>query len=673
MVGGNTRLIGAMTLRRGTGELGPPTELLAEGFDPTPTIQTIRDGDWHTASTWDANRVPNANDWVQVDHQVTNSADINFWTLYISNLGRFTGTGAWTATITDKMYEDTPQFDTGWITAGYLTLTGTSKTAWTRTTAAIAQGATSIVVSDATGWQIGDRLVLPDTRQIPGGVDRFVLWSTPEIVAITSIAGGTIGISPATAIAHPASRDGAGTIERYPPVGNLTRSIVIKSPNPAGTRGHTMFADDCRIAVSNVSFQYLGRTTTAPLNAETNHRGRYATHIHFCQTDGAVTLTNCAIESSTKWGTSIHESNGQTITHNVVYDAAGWGIGTEDGNETDNLITDNLVCKVIGTGGRGDSRLDDWGHNGTGFWFQGPFNIVKRNIATNSMVSGFAIWSLNPDGSPLVNTNALNVFEDNEAIASGNAESGGAFTIWYVGTPDVDGYVDTLYDWNCRADGPSVYMYPTERIHVRDWTCRGDYFDPVGRGYFCSDYVQAQCSVIRASIHNKAVALEVPRAGSHGSPPMDLGPDPFEVVDCEFLHNATDVDAQPASLAFDPAQQDDITTNVRNPSHLGVQSGGYFYFKKLTPAPSMNLRTEYNLKVFDFNGNVGEDYVVYAAEQDPSAFMPQTGSFFNLIGSVDANKTNQQNHDQHGYQTLGVLTPVGATGKTEFRSSAEAV
>ena len=49
-----------------------------------------------------------------------------------------------------------------------------------------------------------------------------------------------------------------------PHVGNLGRSIVVRSANPAGVRGHTIFIHRATVNLRYVLFKDLGRTTIAP-------------------------------------------------------------------------------------------------------------------------------------------------------------------------------------------------------------------------------------------------------------------------------------------------------------------------------------------------------------------------------------------------------------------------
>ena len=63
---------------------------------------------------------------------------------------------------------------------------------------------------------------------------------------------------------------------------------------------------------------------------------------------------------------------------------------TEDGSETGNVIERNFVLRSRGSGDNLRSRTEpDLGHEGSGFWFNGPNNIVRANVAANGERWGF--------------------------------------------------------------------------------------------------------------------------------------------------------------------------------------------------------------------------------------------------------------------------------------------
>ncbi len=159
---------------------------------------------------------------------------------------------------------------------------------------------------------------------------------TPQVIVTSS---DTVTIQPALKFDHRGAREMDGTLRFLPHVGNLTRSIRIRSENPTGTRWHVIFVDRADVDIRYVSFVNLGRTTTEPLSSS-NLIGRYPLHIHHVfgptspQPNGyQFTLIGNVIEGGSKWGITVHNSHFGLIQDNVVYNTGGAGIMTEDGSE----------------------------------------------------------------------------------------------------------------------------------------------------------------------------------------------------------------------------------------------------------------------------------------------------------------------------------------------------
>ena len=91
---------------------------------------------------------------------------------------------------------------------------------------------------------------------------------------------------------HKGARNADGTLEFLPHVGNLTRNVIVRSENPAGTRGHTMFISHADVDLRYAAFKELGRTQDGRARQHrvrqrraggedrTNQIGRYAVHFH---------------------------------------------------------------------------------------------------------------------------------------------------------------------------------------------------------------------------------------------------------------------------------------------------------------------------------------------------------------------------------------------------------
>ena len=155
-----------------------------------------------------------------------------------------------------------------------------------------------------------------------------------------------------------------------PHVGNLSRNVIIRSENPAGTRGHMIFMSRSEIDLRFVELREMGRTRMGVLdNPEfndqgqvtrlgTNPIGRYAIHFHHyfgprkTQANGyQFTLIGNAVDGAPKWGVTVHNSHYGLIQDNVVYNTHGAGIVTEDGTESFNVFDHNFAMRSQGSGG----------------------------------------------------------------------------------------------------------------------------------------------------------------------------------------------------------------------------------------------------------------------------------------------------------------------------------
>ena len=195
---------------------------------------------------------------------------------------------------------------------------------------------------------------------------------------------------------HLGARDLNGVLDFLPHVGNLTRNVIVRSESATGTRGHTIATHMAEADIRYALFKDLGRTTYLPLNTTTNHIGRYPIHMHHLS--GPMTtpangyqftlLGNAvdggSVETKFKWGIAVHASHYGSIKDNVVYNYNGASIATEDGSESFNVFDHNFALRGMGepNDSVSEARMA-MGTEGVGFWFRGPNNFVKNNVAAN--------------------------------------------------------------------------------------------------------------------------------------------------------------------------------------------------------------------------------------------------------------------------------------------------
>jgi hypothetical protein len=564
-------------------------------FAASPSIRSASDGAWSSASTWTPARVPGAGDIVSIAHTVTydmTTGDVDVIGIEAGGVLRFStsqstrlrvgtllvlaggtlqvGTSSSpvspssTAEIVIKDQPlntsiDPDQYGTGLLSIdGNVTMHGAVKSpTFARTNVEPRAGHTDVTLDRAvSGWRIGDRVFLPDTRQVHPDDwfnSSFPLRVEERTIQSISSDGRTITLSSALSFDHRGARDADGTptvlgngIKLLPHLGNLTRNVIVRSENPSGTRGHTLFTRRSAVNISYVQFQDLGRTRASPLSAATNHIGRYPVHLHHvwgpvnpANTGYQFMLIGNAVADSLKWPIAVHGSHYGLIRQNVIFGGAqltGAGIAVEDGTETENLFEENFVAYI-----RGSTQPRDSGPNTTDgttpgsaaecFWLNGFNNRFVNNVAAScrntvqQIVSGPG-WKFivpaapytarNPRfrGADMTNSTETQAvtpqyqpileFRGNEVY--GLAADG--LTAWELGT---DGYavppgiaqslIKDFRVWHTYEG--AVYNYQAQRMTIDGLVYR---IDPAVTVYWpsafqCGDYRNIDITIRRGSIH----------------------------------------------------------------------------------------------------------------------------------------------------------------------------
>lgn len=217
---------------------------------------------------------------------------------------------------------------------------------------------------------IDDPVVVADTDN-PGQKTTDVLLANPN----PDLIGKTVTLSDGTVITN-------GIIyANGQPVENVSHRVLAQIPDP----------------VTGRMLLELARTGLNP-------RGRYAVHFHRstypCTVDAAcgddttltATIDDSAVVDSPGWGIVNHSSI-VDITNNVVFNALGAAYVTEAGDEL-GTFDHNIAIKSLGSGQDLQARknINDFGHDGDGFWFQGGNVTVTNNVASGQRHSGFVFF-----------------------------------------------------------------------------------------------------------------------------------------------------------------------------------------------------------------------------------------------------------------------------------------
>jgi hypothetical protein len=689
-----------------------PTDAAAQGihtphdhvpdFAATPTIRSASNGDWSSPATWSPARLPAPTDVVSITHAITydsTSGDVSVIGIAAGGVLRFSisqstalrvGTllvlsggvlevGTASAPVLESVIAqiviknvalntttDPDQYGTGLLSIdGTVMLHGAVKSpTFVRAAAEPRAGHSTISLErPVVGWRVGDRIFLPDTRQVPADHwfnPNYALQIEERTIQSISADGRSIALSAPLAFDHRGARDADGTpalvggVALLPHVGNLTRNVIIRSESPAGTRGHTLFTHRSTVAIQFVQFQDLGRTRATPLNANSNHIGRYPLHIHHLlgpvnpsNTGYQFTVVGNALADSLKWPIAVHGSHYGLVKGNVVFGGSqltGAGIAVEDGSETENVFEENFVANIRGSINpreSGPSTADGTtpGSAAECFWSAGFNNRFVNNVASScrnpvqQIVSGPG-WKFivpaapytarNPRfrGADMANVNEtilvtpqhqpIREFRGNEVY--GLAADG--LTAWQLGT---DGYgiiptgmpesvIKDFRVWHTYEG--AIYNYPAHRMTIDGLVYR---VDPAATLYWpsafqCGDYRNVDVTIRDGSIH---------AGGIFGGCTDPLGNFRITNVDAVTRDHAFSFEtpATPGTGADRP--ESGVTMVLRN-NRIRAWPGRPLQTIEMnhtTARGNAQVNDRYDVFVYDYQGQSGNNFRVYFHEQ----------------------------------------------------------
>ena len=476
------------------------------------------------------------------------------------------------------------------------------------------------LAGEASGWEVGDTIILAGTRYDGYAWDnvlREVRHYLPEdeVRTITGISGNTITFDQALVFDHDAPRADLKTS-----VANYTRNVTF-STEDADTaqiheRGHVMFHSrdtDVRYA----AFEELGRTDkdepalTAPefsdIAADSNVKGRYPLHFHRNGVDNpedaAIAVGN-AIYGSPGWGLVHHDSN-VNVAGNATYNTFGAGYVAETGNEI-GVWSDNIAIYA-----KGESRAApkngvdlenfDTGKTGDGFWFQGRMVKAEDNIAA-SVNRGFVYFhrgtstddgsepgninifaeqfdlpealgglsSLGPDDAPILGFSGNEAFAATEGlhVVKANPNQG----------HDVHSQLEDFTAWSVRTGAhfeyTSHYIIKNFDAVAREDRGFNSSTDGISLGNNTTDMI-----IINQRAENfKGSGIDLSKSFTNDNLSFDLKK--FVVVDQVSINNATDL------ANYDPAFDTIIDTRNMPASNFSVDIDGPLTYREGWPDPT---------------------------------------------------------------------------------------
>jgi dienelactone hydrolase len=714
----------------------------------SPTISSVASGAWNDPATWDNKRAPSTNDVVRIvgGHAVTyavvsdvpiaclgidgaltfstkENTRLTFDTLFVY-AGGVLSIGTTAAPVqADKTAElvvvdrpinttvDPEQWTHGLLGFGRVQMHGAVKSpTFVRLTAERFAGQTTLPIkASVSGWQAGDRLIVPGTEQWNLDDKPWPQeYETPTLRAVNS----TVLTTSALQFTHKGARDGDGKLDFLPHVGNLSRNVIIRSANPSGVRGHVLFTGRANVDLRYTLFKDLGRTTIQPLDMTTfstagqvthlgtNQIGRYALHMHHhvgpvtTPANGyQFTLVGNAIDGALKWGITVHNAHYGLIADNVVYNAAGSGIVTEDGSESFNVFERNFVVRSFGTGDeRGDLRNIwlDIAWEGSAFWFRNNNNWVRDNVAANTNSFAYAFYSLDMQSArvpkfkgadtsiagqfDVVNMQKVPVreFARNEVYASADG-----LTIWdwmadccAVVNEGPESVVKDFTAWHLGRYG--YYGYGHNRLTFDGWKQRGDpsllwsgYI--FNLGIWFGDYPTRNQVIRNFDIQGLRVGIVVPHKPGDTSDIYGKAPGVTR-IEHGNLRVQYGIVAKPMyavtgggdSLPPRRVEVDDVTWQPMSVPVAGdTQVGLAMSFQPDTRNANLIQRDEFI--VTRWQKKITDNFRLFYTSQAPSAIVPKSTT--GILGAPVENKTNAELWASSGIAIGGAVATCATTRK----------
>lgn len=600
----------------------------------------------------------------------------------------------------EKPGSDPGQYANGVLVWGALTLHGASITpTFLRLAEASLKGSSELVLSTKPeGWRVGDRILIPDSRQILEndsklknkahynieGSRGIVADPMLETAEIAQINGNRLELSRPIRFHHPGATNLSGSpivlesgTRLLPHVANITRNIIIRSENPQGARGHTICFRNSLVHISNTLFKDLGRTTVAKLdntvydteNAAlkigTNQIARYPVHMHHHTDPMRVSgtryeyiLTGNVVETAPRWGIVIHSTHFGLVKDNVVFNAAGAGIATEDGSETGNHFEHNFIAGVSGSGKSVNSHkpAEGLGHEGSGFWLGSDNNTLINNVVAGVRDSGYTLFRSKralpyPDfpnlelASPNTKTDQ-NIekwfkFQNNEVYGS----AGNGIELWddekrKVSSIGISRIVNTII-WHSR-NGVN-YDYHADHYDIDGLIVRGD-----PKKLESTTGVLANLSR-RAIILNsdiKYVGTGIEGGGARNRQLVIKNGDILARTGIRIFRGSSWSGMQPVQIKNVRLSLLDTATSEGSGKLIELKTGSN-YKRRALPVMFRPIH------VTHFQGKTGENLQIFYPDQAPDSIIPQNPDKY--FGCPVAGLTNKQCLQQFGIAMGGEL------------------
>ncbi len=278
-------------------------------------------------------------------------------------------------------------------------------TSWTKLSAPVAVGATSVQVDDAAGWQAGDSIVIASDGLEP---------DEAEVHAVTAVNGKVLTLAEGMKVAR------TGTVETIEgrnvdtraEVGRLNRNIVIQGDTDSEAAqfgGHIMIMSGGEAYVDGVELRRMGQF---------DHLARYPFHWHVVGQAPGQYIKNSVVNVSYQRGIVVHATQQALVENNIVFDSQGHNYIIETPDTVDNTLKNNLAIKNRLGLFTADTLKTQNDNQVSNFWIRAARNTFIGNAAAGSTASGF--WY---DAT----TDGPTVFENNVGHSAASRGTGADF------------------------------------------------------------------------------------------------------------------------------------------------------------------------------------------------------------------------------------------------------
>jgi hypothetical protein len=521
---------------------------------------------------------------------------------------------------------------------------------------------TSITLASApTGWRIGDRIFLPDSRlpQAGGGMGAV----PPEVVLITNIVGNVVTFFPALTYDHPGSSAGpAGPHNEYlPHVANLHRNVSIRSKDhtQVDRRAFVYFggtADvDCRYAGFHATGRFrwngsivdadigtLDRIDHCPVNfvylsgPPAGRADGYTYSFVGNSVFDVIGTKGNDSDSEVLWGISVLASSYGLVKDNVSVNWLGACLALPTGEEYRNVVEGNFCAWTRGAGGRTNN-----GHDGMCIWTRSGLNYIRNNVACNARpLDGGSIYvycmgitqdKLQTGGVNFVRipasktvstyfesdvilidiyTYPLEQFEGNEIYGAIRG-----YSFWWLGTEGSEGpagpagTMKNLVAWNIGFN--TIFFYETQDLTLDGFILRN--YDVAtgqrGQGATYGDYYTGNFTGKNWDIRGTETAVDLPANG--------WGFCKYE--NCNFAQNFTDFYWTVPFASRGPYVFGECVCDLINCTFSGISIVDVDDTYAQTGSNPVVRRY---FRVFGRNGDPAVRWRLYAPDQEPAEICP---------------------------------------------------